>query len=94
VTTNTGVRGALRLLSNLRGDASLRERVSALDPDNGVEAVAAIAVEAGFSFSVDDLRAAFMHDWGMRRARQLSEAGPVDRAASTVAVVNNPPLSI
>lgn len=80
---------ALRFISAVRTDPQLRARVAALEPAAGLEPVVAVAREAGFSLSVEDLRRGFAVDWGLRRARYLRDAA-LDSATSTVAVVHTP----
>jgi predicted ribosomally synthesized peptide with nif11-like leader len=84
-----GTAAALRFIAAVRNDAELRARVAALAPAAGLEPVVALAREAGFAISAEDLRRGFTADWGLRRARYLREAAP-DNAASTVAVVQSP----
>jgi hypothetical protein len=84
-----GVAVALRFIAAVRADARLRARVAALAPAAGLDPVVAVAREAGFMISVEDLRRGFTADWGLRRARYLREAAP-DSPASTVAVVQTP----
>lgn len=79
---------ALRFISAVRTDPQLHARVDALEPAAGLEPVVAVAREAGFSLSVEDLRRGFVVDWGLRRAR-YRRAAP-DSATSTVAVVQTP----
>jgi predicted ribosomally synthesized peptide with nif11-like leader len=83
----TGV--ALRFIAAIRTDPQLRERLAALAPAAGLEPVVALARDAGFNLSVEDLRRGFVADWGLRRARYLRQAPP-DNAASAVAVVQSP----
>jgi predicted ribosomally synthesized peptide with nif11-like leader len=80
---------ALRFIAAVRSDPQLRARVAAVPPAAGLEAVVALAREAGFAITVEDLRRGFTADWGLRRARYLREAAP-ESAASTVAVVHTP----
>ncbi|HET6864624.1 MAG TPA: Nif11-like leader peptide family natural product precursor [Solirubrobacteraceae bacterium] len=84
-----GTAAALRFIAAVRTDPQLRARLAALAPGAGLEPVVALAREAGFSISAEDLRRGFTADWGLRRARYLREAAP-DSAASTVAVVQRP----
>jgi hypothetical protein len=84
---------ALRFLRAARTDAALHERVALLDPADGLEPVLELASEAGFHFSVDELRRAHAHDWALRLARYASatdrpRATTATSEASTVAVVN------
>jgi len=84
-----GTAAALRFIATVRTDAQLRARVAALPPGAGLEPVVAVAREAGFAISVEDLRRGFTADWGLRRARYRREAA-ADSATSTVAVVQTP----
>jgi hypothetical protein len=89
-----GVAAALRFLAAARRDPALQERLAGLQPEAGLGPVVLLAGEAGFPLSIEDLRAAFVHDWGLRRARYLRDEATTDSAASTVAVVNRPASSI
>jgi hypothetical protein len=60
---------ALRFLAAGRRDPRLREALTGLEPEAGLSEVKRIAGEAGFPVSVEALRLAFRHDWGLRRAR-------------------------
>lgn len=84
-----GTAVALRFISAVRTDAQLRARIAALEPAAGLEPVIAVAREAGFELTVEDLRRGFAVDWGLRRAHYLRDAAP-DSATSTVAVVQTP----
>ena len=79
---------AMRFLRAAREDEALAERVRALNPEDGLEPVVAFARDAGFDVTADALRAAFAHDWGLRRALYARTAMS-DSAQSTVADVNN-----
>jgi hypothetical protein len=85
-----GVATGLRFLAAVRRDPELRARLSSLELDAGLEPVLRFAAEAGYPLSSDDLRAAFLFDWGLRRARYLREDAPAASAATTVAVVHKP----
>jgi hypothetical protein len=80
----------MRFLAATRSDQGLAARIRGLDPDSGLEDVVQIAREFGFSLSAGDLRAAYAHDWAMRRMHYLGRRS-ADSAASTVAVVKAPP---
>ena len=80
----------LRFLAAVRRDQSLRERLARLDPDAGLGPVVALAAEAGFGLSAEELRAAFVYDWGLRRAHYVRERAAAERAATAVAVVHTP----
>lgn len=84
-----GTAVALRFIAAVRTDAHLREQLAALEPAAGLEPVVALALGAGFTFSIEDLRRGFALDWGLRRARYRHEAAR-ENAASTVAVVQRP----
>jgi hypothetical protein len=88
-----GVTAALRFLAAARTDPALGRRLAELAPEFGLAPVVQLAAEAGYQFAPEDLRAAFTHDWGFRRARYLREPPASASAASTVAVVNNPSSS-
>jgi predicted ribosomally synthesized peptide with nif11-like leader len=65
----TRVPDALAFLRRLREDSELAARVDELDPAEGLEPLVAIAADAGFTVSVEDLRRAYRLDWNLRRAR-------------------------
>jgi predicted ribosomally synthesized peptide with nif11-like leader len=79
---------AMRFIRVLREDDALGEKVRALDPAAGLDPVVALAREAGFDLTAEDLRAAHAHDWGLRRALYARDATD-DSAQSTVAEVNS-----
>lgn len=60
---------ALAFLRRLREDPELAARVEGLDPADGLEPLVAIAADAGFTVSAEDLRSAYRLDWNLRRAR-------------------------
>jgi hypothetical protein len=81
-----GVSVAIRFLRTARHDPLVRERLEAIE---GLGAVVEVAAKTGFAFSVDELRAAHAHDWGLRKMHYSpAPTGTAARAASTVAVVN------
>ena len=63
------VQAALKFIHRIRQDDALCERVRARGGKGDLDQVAAIGAEAGFEFSVDELRQAFKHDWTMRWIR-------------------------
>lgn len=65
-----GVQAALRFLAAARRDPVLRERLTALEPEAGFAELLPIAQTAGFPLTAEDLHAAFVHDWCLRRALQ------------------------
>jgi predicted ribosomally synthesized peptide with nif11-like leader len=67
-----GVGIAMRFIGAARRDPALRERLAARASQD-LAAVVAVAGEAGFSISAEDVRAAFALDWGLRRARYLRD---------------------
>lgn len=64
-----GVREALAFTAAVRERPALAERVAALGPAATLDDVVAIAAEAGFAMTAEDLRSAHRHDWAMRTAR-------------------------
>jgi predicted ribosomally synthesized peptide with nif11-like leader len=60
---------ALAFLRRVHEDAALAARVDELDPEDGLVPLVAIAAEAGFTVSAEDLRRAYRLDWNLRRAR-------------------------
>jgi hypothetical protein len=59
----------LAFLRAIRQDPALKARVDALDPEEGLEPVLALAAEAGFALSGTALHRAHRMDWLLRRAR-------------------------
>jgi predicted ribosomally synthesized peptide with nif11-like leader len=74
----------MAFIRGVREDTALAERVSAVDPAEGITPVLRIAADAGFAIEAADLQAAHAHDWALRRVAYAT----ADSAASTVAVVN------
>ena len=60
-------RDALRFIEKVNSDLELQCKLRALDPTGDLQRVAELATEAGFDFDVEELRHAFLTDWGMRR---------------------------
>jgi nitrogen fixation uncharacterized protein len=79
---------AMRFIRAARETDDIARRLGKLDPAEGLEPVVAVAREAGFDVSVEDLRAAHAHDWGLRRALYARDDTD-DSAQSTVADVNS-----
>lgn len=75
----------MAFLRRVREDAALAARVDELDPADGLVPLVAVAADAGFTVSAEDLRRAYRLDWNLRRARYWRAS-----AASTVAVVKTP----
>ena len=65
----TTIPDALAFLRRVREDTALAARVEQLDPADGLEPLVAIAADAGFTVSAEDLRQAYRLDWNLRRAR-------------------------
>jgi hypothetical protein len=90
--TTADIAAALEFLRAAREDPDLHDRVQALDPVDGLDALVAVAEAAGHPLHADALRVAFGHDWTMRQIRYMpaATADPATPAsdASTVAVVN------
>ena len=83
-----GTTVAMRFVRAAREDEALAARLRSLDAEEGLAPVVALAAEAGFNVTAEDLRAAHAHDWGLRRALYARDA-TADSAQSTVAVVNS-----
>jgi len=64
----SGVHAALRFIAAARSDPALGDRLAELGPECGLAGAVTVAADAGFSISVEDLRAAYVHDWGLRHA--------------------------
>ncbi len=90
MSSASGVQGAMQFAGIARSDPALRARLERLEPGTGLRPVLRIASELGYRFTEDDLRQAHRHDWALRRVHYVGVDRPVDRAASTVAVVNAP----
>jgi len=61
------VKDALRFIERLDEDVALQCSLRELSPRGDLEAVVCLAADAGFTFTPDELRAAFRSDWRMRR---------------------------
>lgn len=57
---------ALRFISRIEEDLVLQSELRGA-PVGDLNAVVAVAAKAGFTFDVDELRAAFAIDWKLRR---------------------------
>ncbi len=68
-----GTRLALRFIAAAREDSALHDSLVEAASDGRLEVVVELAAEAGFPIGIDDLRAAFALDWGLRRARYLRD---------------------
>ncbi len=64
-----GLSEALRFLRLVRQDPDLRARLRALDPEDGLDPVLALAAAAGCAVTAESLRRAHRIDWQLRRAR-------------------------
>lgn len=60
------VAGALQFIRRVREDEALRGQVRALGTEADEKGLARIGAAAGLEFTVEELRAAFEHDWRMR----------------------------
>jgi predicted ribosomally synthesized peptide with nif11-like leader len=63
------VKAAMEFIQLVRADESLRRELEALGRAADLECVIRIAQSAGYTFSVEELRVAFKHDWAMRWIR-------------------------
>ena len=61
------VKDALRFIERLDEDVALQCRLRELSPSGDLDDVARLAAAAGFTFTPDELRAAFRSEWHMRR---------------------------
>jgi len=60
------IKTALQFIQQVRTDEALRDQLQELGYAPTLENIVNIAAHAGYVFTIDDLRAAFKHDWGMR----------------------------
>lgn len=67
---------ALAFIRAVRADAALTARVASLGLDPDLELIVAIARDAGFECTSDELRRAHIHEWGMRWVGHLARAKP------------------
>jgi hypothetical protein len=68
------MRLALNFIAAIRRDEALRDAVVAVvAAEGGLRDIADVAAGAGYAVGVDELRAAFATDWGLRRAFYLRE---------------------
>jgi predicted ribosomally synthesized peptide with nif11-like leader len=70
------IQEALHFMRKVREDEGLRSRAEALVRGGDLEELVRLAGEAGYPFTVDDLRAAFKHEWAMRWFRAAQEYRP------------------
>ncbi|MFQ5742653.1 MAG: Nif11-like leader peptide family natural product precursor [Acidobacteriota bacterium] len=61
------VHDALRFIQQVGDDELLKEKLRALGPDVDLEEIVEAGAEAGFEFTAEELRTAFVKDWSMRR---------------------------
>lgn len=64
------VHDALRFMEAVRKNPALQEQVRSAHDHTGLEQLPRLGREVGLSFTVDDLRAAYRHDWAMRWLRE------------------------
>jgi predicted ribosomally synthesized peptide with nif11-like leader len=62
------VRAALQFIRQVRTDLALKDKINALGPIPDLADILPIGAEAGFKFTVEELRRAHNHDWAMRWA--------------------------
>jgi predicted ribosomally synthesized peptide with nif11-like leader len=67
---------AIAFVGAVRADPALADRLAALGLDPDLERVAAIALEAGFDCTPDELRRAHVHDWGLRWVGRQARRDP------------------
>jgi len=60
------VKNALQLIVQLRTDEALRKRLVFPDGVPELESLVRLGDKIGLSFTVEELRTAHKHDWGMR----------------------------
>jgi len=60
---------ALQFIRQARRDEALKQRLQSLGRPADLPAVVQLGAAAGFVFTVEELQAAFKHDWMMRWAR-------------------------
>ncbi len=60
------VKNALGFIVQLRTHEELRKQLVSLDDGPGLEGFVRLGGEIGLSFTVEELRTAHKHDWGMR----------------------------
>jgi len=60
------VQTALQFIQQLRNDEGLKNRLLARNSRPDLESFVTLGAKIGFVFTVEDLKAAHKHDWGMR----------------------------
>ena len=70
------VAAAVAFIRAVRADPALAERVASLGLDPDLEHVVAIARDAGFACTTEELRRAHVHEWGMRWVGHSARAKP------------------
>ncbi len=61
------IQNALQFIRRLRTDRAVAAAASAIPPAELAERLPALGASLGCEFTLDDLQAAFAHDWLMRR---------------------------
>lgn len=61
------IRDALSFIQRVSKDPQLQDRTRALGRDAHLTHIVRLGAEAGFEFTVEELRTAFERDWAMRR---------------------------
>ncbi len=67
---------AMKFIQGVQEDPVLRAGITALDFDADLEEIVTIGREAGFLFTVEELRKAFTLDWALRRSYFSSRPSP------------------
>lgn len=60
------VQTALQFIEKLRVDEELKKRLLIKSNNPDLESFVEVGAEVGLSFTVEQLKAAYKHDWGMR----------------------------
>jgi len=73
---------ALRFIEHVARDLVLQSNLRAIHPQGDLEEVVRVGGDAGFEFDADELRAAFLNDWKIRRRFYAAVRDPRQSPAS------------
>lgn len=64
---------AMDFIQKVEKDERLRDKIKMLGSTADLDAIVNLGLEAGFTFSIEDLRVAFAKDWKARRVFYKSD---------------------
>ncbi len=60
------LQAAVLFIQSAKQDTPLKDRIQSLDKEADLEDLVQIGAEVGFDFTIEELQAAYKHDWAMR----------------------------